>query len=167
MLITNPMIEGAFLSTVILNTLFLALDSTNQSENFMDVLQTANLVFTLIFVIEVSVKSIGMGLQLFLQDSYNKFDALIVILSILEMQYQVIVSNKTTLGSVSAFRAFRLFKFFKLAKNGDLSILIDSIMFTITSISDYVILLIIFIYIFALLGMSFFAGQVKFDALTG
>ena len=59
---------------------------------------------------------------------------------------------------MSAFRAFRLFKFFKLAKNGDLSILIDSIMFTISSISDYVILLIIFVYIFALLGMSFFAG---------
>jgi len=39
-------------------------------------------------------------------------------------------------------------------------------MFTIASISDYVILLMIFIYIFALLGMSFFAGQIKFDPET-
>ena len=72
---------------MIFNTLFLALDSSNSSEDFRDVLQTANLIFTLIFVLEVSIKSIGMGLQHFLQDSYNKFDAVIVILSICEMQY--------------------------------------------------------------------------------
>ena len=63
----------------------------------------------------------------------------------------------------SACRAFRLFKIFKLFKVGDLRVLIDSIAFTMTTISDYVILLLLFIYVFALLGMSFFAGKLKFD----
>lgn len=40
-------------------------------------------------------------------------------------------------------------------------ILIDSIAFTLTTINDYTILLMLFVYIFALLGMSFFAGQIK------
>jgi hypothetical protein len=66
-------------------------------------------------------------------------------------------------GVFSAMRAFRLFKIFKLFKVGDLRILIDSIAFTMTSIKDYVILLFLFIYVFALIGMSFFAGALKFD----
>lgn len=66
-------------------------------------------------------------------------------------------------GVFSALRAFRLFKIFRLFKAGDLRVLIDSIAFTMTTIGDYVILLLIFIYIFALLGMSFFAGALKFD----
>lgn len=63
----------------------------------------------------------------------------------------------------SALRASRLFKIFKLLKAGDLRILLDSIAFTMTSISDYVILLCLFIYVTALMGMSFFAGTMKFD----
>lgn len=39
----------------------------------------------------------------------------------------------------------------------------DSITFTLSTIGDYVILLSLFIYVFALLGMSFFAGRIKFD----
>jgi len=65
-------------------------------------------------------------------------------------------------GVFSALRAFRLFKIFKLFKVGDLRILIDSIAFTMTTISDYVLLLVLFIYVFALIGMSFFAGYLKF-----
>jgi Na+-transporting methylmalonyl-CoA/oxaloacetate decarboxylase gamma subunit len=56
-------------------------------------------------------------------------------------------------------------KIFKLFRSGDLKILVDSITFTLSTIGDYVILLSLFIYVFALLGMSFFAGRIKFNAL--
>ena len=55
-------------------------------------------------------------------------------------------------------------KIFKLFRSGDLKILVDSITFTLSTIGDYVILLSLFIYVFALLGVSFFAGKIKFDA---
>lgn len=55
-------------------------------------------------------------------------------------------------------------KIFKLFRSGDLKILVDSITFTLSTIGDYVILLSLFIYVFALLGMSFFAGRIKFNA---
>lgn len=41
--------------------------------------------------------------------------------------------------------------------------MLDCITFTLLSIKDYLILLILFIYVLALLGMSFFAGKVTFD----
>lgn len=41
--------------------------------------------------------------------------------------------------------------------------LLDSITYTIPVIGPYVILLSFFMYIFALVAMSFYAGQIKFD----
>jgi hypothetical protein len=66
-------------------------------------------------------------------------------------------------GAFSALRAFRLFRVFKLFKAGDLRTLLDGIAFTVLAVGDYCILLGLFIYVFALLGMSMFAGKVRFD----
>lgn len=87
---------------------------------------------------------------------------LIVLISYAEIQFQ----SDDGPGVFSSFRAFRLFKIFKLFQVGDLRILIDSIAFTLTTINDYTILLLLFVYIFALLGMSFFAGQIKINEDT-
>lgn len=60
-------------------------------------------------------------------------------------------------------RTFRVFRIFKLFKVGDMKMLLDSIIFTISTIGPYVIFLSFCIYIFSLVGMSFYAGKVKFD----
>ena len=57
----------------------------------------------------------------------------------------------------------KFFRIFKLFKAGDMRVLLDSIIFTMTSIGPYITLLGFFMYIFALVGMSFFAGKIKFD----
>ena len=96
----------------------------------------------------------------YFKESMNQFDLLIVVTSIVEL----IFFNKDGGGGVfSSIRAFRMFKILRLFKVGDLRILLDSITFTLVTISDYVLLLLLFIYVFSLLGMSFFAGELKFD----
>jgi len=105
---------------------------------------------------------IGYGIKVFAREPMNNFDLLIVIISIAE-----IAQSNTGPGVFSSFRAFRLFKIFRLFKAGDLRILIDSITFTLTTINNYVVLLLLFIYVFSLMGMSFFAGLVKFNEDTG
>jgi hypothetical protein len=84
----------------------------------------------------------------------------IVIISLLE------ISFSDGGGSFSALRAFRLFRIFKLFRVGDLRVLVDSIAFTVMTIGNYVILLILFVYVYALLGMQFFAGRLKFNKET-
>lgn len=66
-------------------------------------------------------------------------------------------------GVFLVFRTFRVFRIFKLFKSGDLRMLLDSMIFTISSIGPYVVFLMFFIYIFALVGMSFYAGNIKFN----
>jgi hypothetical protein len=68
-------------------------------------------------------------------------------------------------GVISALRAFRLVRLIKLARsNHTLRCLLDSIAHTIIAIGNFMVILAIFIYVFALLGMQMFAGRLKFNA---
>ena len=60
-------------------------------------------------------------------------------------------------------RTFRVFRIFKLFKIGDMRMLLYSIIYTISTIGPYVVFLFFFMYIFALVGMSFYAGKIKFN----
>ena len=112
----------------------------------------------IVFCLETVLKSIGLGLKLFFREYFNIFDLVIVIISLLEIT--VLQGSRM----LSSLRAFRLFKIFKLFNSGDLRILIDSISFTLRSIADYSVLLCLFIYVFALLGATFFAGNIKLNS---
>ena len=68
---------------------------------------------------------------------------------------------------MSALRAFRLLRIFKIFRAENLRILINSIAFTLTTIGNYFVLLLLFIYIYALLGTEFFSNKLKFNPKTG
>lgn len=160
----NKYFDAFIIFVIILNTIALAMDMhPNFEQGVLDALHVFNYIFTVIFTAEVILKIIGLGGKLFMKDNFNKFDLLIVLISIGELQLAAQQGGDGGPGIFSSLRGFRLMKIFKLFRSGDLKILIDSIIFTLTTIGDYVILLMLFIYIFALLGMSFFAGKIKFD----
>ena len=158
--VINPIFDAFILFVIILNTICLSLDQEPVLDEWVvDIIAILNFVFTFIFTFEAAVKITGLGFREFLKEKMNQFDLVIVLISIGEMQFGSSEKNSV----FSSFRAFRLFKIFRLFKVGDLRILIDSIMFTITTIGDYVILLALFIYVFSLLGQSYFAGYLWFD----
>jgi hypothetical protein len=158
--VAHPHFDALILMAIVANTILLAFDQHPELDaDVAGALAYANHCFTLVFGVEVLIKIIGLGFKQFIKEKFNQVDLAIVILSSLQMVLQDLKEP----GVFSACRAFRLFKIFKLFKAGDLRILLDSIAFTMTSISDYVILLCLFIYVTALLGMSYFAGTMKFD----
>jgi voltage-dependent calcium channel L type alpha-1D len=71
--------------------------------------------------------------------------------------------TKKSGGVFLILRTFRVFRIFKLFKIGDMRMLLDSIIYTISTIGPYVVFLFFFMYIFALVGMSFYAGKIKFN----
>jgi len=156
-IVSAPLFNGFIMTIIMFNTLVLSLDKYPEfDDDTVGFLAVVNTVFTVIFTVEVVLKLIGLGVRGYAADKFNLFDALIVMISIAEM-------FAAEGGPLSALRAFRLFRIFKLFRAGDLRTLLDSIAFTVVTIKDYTILLALFIYVFALLGMSFFAGKAKFD----
>ena len=139
---------------IICNTFVLALDRfPEMPKNEMTVLSNFNLFFTAVFTIEVVFKITGLGpSKYFKGDKFNLLDIVTVLLSLVEL---CLPSDEEGGGSaVGALRALRLFRVFKLFKSGELRTLMDSIAFTVSSIGTYTILLCLYTYVCALLGMS-------------
>jgi hypothetical protein len=133
--------------------------STGDGTVEIPVLEYFNYLFFTIFTVEVTVKIIGLGLKQFVLDKFNVFDAFVVMVSFIE----ILLSSGS--GAFSSLRAFRLFRIFKLFRVGDLRVLIDCLTKTIKSIFPFIICLVLFMYIFTLMGMQFFAGKIKFNEL--
>lgn len=150
---------------IILNTICLALDKYPAFDNeILDTLSVLNVIFTIIFTFEVFFKMTALGVKEFMKEGFNIFDLFIVLTSLFQIGIKMFAQNGGG-GSMFllVFRTFRVFRIFKLFKIGDMRMLLDSIIFTVSTIGPYVVFLLFFIYIFALVGMSFYAGKIKFN----
>lgn len=150
---------------VILNTLILALDGLVSAED-EEALDDFNLIFTIIFTVDMGLKLIGMGVVDYIRDTMNIFDGVIVILSLVEL---AITTGKKK-SAISAFRSVRIFRTFRVLRVTKLirslrymQIIIEVIVKSISSFFYIFMLLILFNYIYALLGMQAFGGKFTFD----
>lgn len=163
-IVSSPLFNGFITLIIVWNTIVLAMSKYPEWDaGTTNTLQSFNLVFNIIFTVEMVAKLVGLGVRSYAKDPMNLFDAAIVIISLVEMILASLAGSDGGGGPFSALRAFRLFRIFKVFRSGDLRMLLESILLTVADIKDYTILLALFIYVCALMGMSFFAGSVKFD----
>ena len=109
------------------------------------------------------IKIIGLGPVEYARDSFNLFDALIVIMSLIDIVMFSISGIKIGSG-VIVLRSIRLLRIFKLARNWtSFRILLSRIINTMPNIVTFGFLLGIIIAVFTILGMQFFGGTVYFD----
>ena len=167
-LVNNPYFEGTIVLLIVLNTVVLGLDHHPMDLSFSYNLEILNFVLTVLFTIEMVLKLIGLGLFQYLRDGYNRFDGIIVIFSIVELGVSppgfLAKDHRGSGGGISALRSFRLFRIFKLARSWtDLRIILEKIIMTLRDVSNFAVLLILFMYILALVGMQVFANRLRFD----
>lgn len=109
-------------------------------------------------------KLIGFGPKGYFIDKFNRFDCLIVVVSMVEIVYDLSTIEKKNKGGVSAFRAFRLLRIFKLARSWkSFQIMLIKIGEMIKEIANYSILMAIIMFTYSLLGMEFFANELRED----
>jgi hypothetical protein len=148
---------------ILLNTFILCLDKYPEHDaTVLYIFSILNLIFTFVFTLELIFKLIGLGIGPFLKDGFNCFDFIIVVTSIYGIVLEVSGASNNN-ASLLIMRTFRCFRIFKLFKIGDLRVLIDSQVQTLPQMLPYMLLLLFFFYIFSLIGMSFFAGKIRFD----
>ena len=67
---------------IVVNTIFLAMDSHDADEELKYMLSIGNSVFTYIFAAEAFLKILGYGFITYLKDPWNTFDFIIVVISL-------------------------------------------------------------------------------------
>ena len=80
-----------FITTcIVLNTILLASDKYPQKKSRIEVLADLNLVCSIIFIVEMVIKLIGLGFKEYVSDGFNIFDCVIVHISVFEIVIDII-----------------------------------------------------------------------------
>jgi len=166
-LVSSVKFELTITLCIVVNTVTLALNTYPENESRVVVVEHINLVLTYIFLLEMLFKLVGLGVREYVRDSFNLFDASIVMVSMFEL-VMAHISGSDDRSALSALRAFRLFRIFKLARSWvTLRNLLSTIARTLKEMGNFLLLLVLFMYIVALVGMQFFATRFKFHPDTG
>jgi hypothetical protein len=159
----HPLIENSMTFLVFFNTIVLALERYNLPKSEEEFYTELNTFFTLTFAVEMFANIVALGLSKWLSDRMNWMDGAIVWMSLIEM---IFLSGSKAL---SAFRSVRMLRTFRVLRVARLLRGLKSMMNIITviirSIGSFMylgILLFLFVFIYALLGMQLFGGEFGF-----
>ena len=109
------------------------------------------------------IKILGLGVKEYARDSYNLFDAFIVVISFIDMIVIATVAEENSRITLTAFRGIRLLRIFKLVRYwSSFRKILSKTILTIKDVSTFSILLLMFMFIFSLLGMELFGYRVFF-----
>jgi len=166
--VNNPKFVDFMMLCIVLNTVVLGLDHYQISDDMASILENLNMLFSAIFAVEMTLCIVGIGLKAYLSDPILCFDAFIVVTSLIEIMMTLIDPFGAGSSGLSVLRSFRLFRIFKMAKKWkSLHNLLKTMYATVLEIGNFAILLILFIYIYALTGIQFFSNRMHFDHETG
>lgn len=143
---------------VFLNTLTLVSEHYGQPAWLDDFQELCNRIFVSLFTLEMFLKMYSLGLQSYFVSLFNRFDCFVVISSIIEL----VLTNTNIMMplGVSVLRCVRLLRIFKVTRYWfSLRNLVASLINSMRAIASLLLLLFLFIVIFALLGMQVFGGK--------
>ena len=144
------------------NTVVLAMDKYPVDPGYESYSTTLNTIFTCAFVAEMVIKLLGLGFREYRRDYFNIFDAVVVVLSLVDMIVTSLTDEYDT-PELSAFRGVRLLRVFKLARSwSSFRAILVQISVTLKAISTFSVLLLMFMFIFTLLGMELFGNKIRF-----
>uniref|UniRef100_H3CN28 Voltage-dependent T-type calcium channel subunit alpha n=1 Tax=Tetraodon nigroviridis TaxID=99883 RepID=H3CN28_TETNG len=132
---------------ILINTLSMGIEYHEQPDELTNALEISNIVFTSLFSLEMLLKVLVYGPFGYIKNPYNIFDGIIVVISVWE-----IVGQQG--GGLSVLRTFRLMRVLKLVRfMPALQRQLVVLMKTMDNVATFCMLLMLFIFIFSILGM--------------
>eukprot|EP00096_Caligus_rogercresseyi_P004791 TRINITY_DN1928_c0_g2_i1.p1 TRINITY_DN1928_c0_g2~~TRINITY_DN1928_c0_g2_i1.p1 ORF type:complete len:1446 (-),score=320.23 TRINITY_DN1928_c0_g2_i1:115-4299(-) len=143
---------------VFLNTCVLATEHYGQPVWLTNFQASTNLFFVILFSVEMVFKMYSLGFLNYFNSLFNRFDCFVVVSSILEL---ILTRTKimpplgmSVLRCIRLLRAFKVTRYWKSLKN-----LLKSLINSIEAIFSLIVLLFLFLGIYALLGSQLFGGK--------
>uniref|UniRef100_A0A8C2SZ64 Calcium voltage-gated channel subunit alpha1 H n=1 Tax=Coturnix japonica TaxID=93934 RepID=A0A8C2SZ64_COTJA len=146
---------------ILVNTLSMGIEYHEQPEELTNALEISNIVFTSLFALEMLLKVLVYGPFGYIKNPYNIFDGIIVVISVWEIIGQ-------SDGGLSVLRTFRLLRVLKLVRfMPALQRQLVVLMKTMDNVATFCMLLMLFIFIFSILGMHLFGCKFSLKTDTG
>ncbi|KAM9305191.1 voltage-dependent T-type calcium channel subunit alpha-1H [Gastrophryne carolinensis] len=146
---------------ILINTLSMGIEYHEQPEELTNALEISNIVFTSMFALEMLLKLLAFGIFGYIKNPYNIFDGIIVVISVWEIIGQ-------SDGGLSVLRTFRLLRVLKLVRfMPALRRQLVVLMKTMDNVATFCMLLMLFIFIFSILGMHLFGCKFTLRTESG
>lgn len=155
--------EGFIMTCILLNILVMSFTYYGEPAAYTEVLKIINETFTFIFLGEMVLKLIALGLVQYSQSRWNLFDCFIVITSMITLALDYMGSTSAIGLDPSTFRIFRIFRvlrIFRLVRRAKgLKQLIQTLIFSAPALSNVGTLLLLLFFMYAIIAMNQY-GQI-------
>jgi len=164
-LVVSTTFEYLIMGLIVLNTLLLMMKHHRQSENFKQVLAKMNQYFTAMFSLECILKIIAYGFKNFVKDSWNIFDTITVVGSVIDAIVMEFANSINAVQfNVGFLRLFRAARLIKLLRQGDtIRILLWTFIQSFKALPYVCLLIAMLFFIYAIVGMQVFGNIKKID----
>jgi hypothetical protein len=112
-IIESQYMTNFFLLAIVVNAVMLGMDSATISPKRAHTLEVANVFFTWLFAAEFALRLVALGVQGYFGSVANSFDALVVIISVVEL---LSLDGKSGLSALRSLKAFRVLKSFRVLR---------------------------------------------------
>lgn len=157
-IVKHRYVERIVMFCIIFNTLILAVRYRGMSQNAEAAFIDLNYFFLSVFVLELVLKVLALGVLGYIDDPYNRFDALIVAAGLIELGFRD--------SSIAVARAFRLLRVLRatrlITQHKSMRRLIDTTTQSFAIIINFCGVLLVFVFVFTVLGMQLFGGQPEY-----
>uniref|UniRef100_A0A4W4FYL9 Voltage-dependent L-type calcium channel subunit alpha n=1 Tax=Electrophorus electricus TaxID=8005 RepID=A0A4W4FYL9_ELEEL len=173
-LVTSSYFEYLMFFLIMLNTLCLGIQHCNQSDHITKVSDNLNVIFTVLFTIEMIVKLIAFKAKGYFGDPWNVFDFLIVVGSIVDVVLSQVdaalessgglyclhgcaVNIKNAQVSITFFRLFRVLRLIKLLNRSEgIRNLLWTFIKSFQAFPHVALLIVMLFFIYSVIGMQVF-----------
>ena len=153
-----------FAVVIAVNTCVMASEYYGMDQLHFDLINYCNSILTLLFTFELVLKLMGLGARNYLNSIGNIFDALLVMIGIIEI---VNLAQQRSVSQQKVLRVVRVLRVFKLARTWqDLKVILEKLINSTKSILYLGLITFITIFIYSLLGKRLFEGKLD-DGLGG
>ena len=172
----NEYFDIIVLVVVVINSVFMAIDGNILKPEILTSLAVSDYIFNVVYMFEYLVKFVGLGPIVYYSDAFTYLDTFIIVFSIIDMSSPADTDTDSTAGSkkknvssqLSFLRVFRIFRVVRLTKIlrriKSMRLIIVSISKAIINVSYIVCIILMFILIFVLLGMSLLSGNAHYQS---
>jgi hypothetical protein len=175
---TNEYFDIIVLVVVLVNSVFMALDGNLFKPEILNSLNVTNYVFNAVYMFEYLVKFVGLGPIVYYSDPFTYLDSFIIVFSIVDMASPTDSSDdsdsiqggkkQNVSSKLSFLRVFRIFRVVRLTKIlrriKAMRLIIVSVTKAILNVAYIITIILMFILIFQLLGMSLLSGNSHYQS---
>jgi voltage-dependent calcium channel L type alpha-1D len=146
-----------------INTVTLAMKFYNQPQEYTQVLDYLNMIFTAVFALEFVFKLAAFRFKNYFGDAWNVFDFIIVLGSFIDIVYSEVGQLKdgdsktksSSVISINFFRLFRVMRLVKLLSKGEgIRTLLWTFIKSFQALPYVALLIVMLFFIYAVIGMQ-------------